>query len=213
MRSRLAPLVWLCMALTGVDAVAAPTGADGPRSTLVSVEVAHARGTYTVHSVTHYRAPPEAVYAVLSDYSLFTRISSAITEAGVCARPAADGTPRVYTTVRGCVLFFCRSVHRVEQLELEPARSIVARVEPEASDLHDGLSRWQFTALPDGGTEVAFDMSMTPAFWVPPVIGPALVKHRLARDGARAVSRIDALALEYLAARQRDAAIVDGARS
>lgn len=162
MRSRLAPLVWLCMALTGVDAVAAPTGADGLRSTLVSVEVAHARGTYTV---------------------------------------------------RGCVLFFCRSVHRVEQLELEPARSIVARVEPEASDLHDGLSRWQFTALPDGGTAVAFDMSMTPAFWVPPVIGPALVKHRLARDGARAVSRIDALALEYLAARQRDAAIVDGDRS
>lgn len=202
MLALLALLVWTVSPSVAI-AEAAPA--------IVALEIEHARGTYTLHSVTRYRAPPEAVYAVLADYTLFTRISSAITAAGVCDSIGPDGEPRVYTTVRGCVLFFCRSVHRVERLALEPGATIVARVEPSASDLHDGLSRWRFYALPDGGTEVVFDMQMTPAFWVPPVIGPALVKRRLARDGADAVGRIDALALAYLAAAQAPAGPI-GAR-
>ena len=167
---------------------------------IVSIEVAHEAGSYTLASVSRYSAPPWAVYAVLADYDGFARLSSAIVDSGVLADPAPDGATRVHTMVRGCVLFFCRDVRRVERLELVPGEQIVARVEPQHSDFSEGVSRWRFQALPDGGTEIDFHMHMTPRFRVPPVIGPALVKRRLQRDGVRAVARIDALALEYAAA-------------
>ena len=163
---------------------------------LTALEVTHSRGVYQLSSVTRFSAPPAAVFAVLADYDGFTQISSAIVASRVLDRPAADGAPRVYTRVRGCVLFFCGSIDRVEHLYLSPHQEIRTRVEPELSDLRDGASHWRFSALDDGGTRVDFEMHMTPDFWIPPLIGPRLVKRRLLRDGVEAVARIEALAHE-----------------
>ena len=163
---------------------------------LIAVDVSHSRGVYRLTSVTQFSAPPQAVFAVLADYEGFTRISSAIVASGVLDASPADDVVRVYTTVRGCVLFFCRAIERVERLYLSPHEAIRTRVEPALSDLREGASHWRFTALDDGGTRVDFEMEMTPDFWIPPLIGPALVKRRLLNDGMRAVARIDALAQE-----------------
>lgn len=171
-----------------------PTGAVPGE--LIAVDVSHSGGVYRLTSITQFSAPPHAVFAVLADYEDFTRISSAIVASGVLDASPADDVVRVYTTVRGCVLFFCRSIERVERLYLSPYEEILTRVEPALSDLRDGASHWRFTALDDGGTRVDFEMQMTPDFWIPPLIGPALVKRRLVNDGVRAVARIDALARE-----------------
>jgi hypothetical protein len=167
---------------------------------LVSVEVSHDDGVYRLESVTQFTAPPAAVFAVLSDYTQFTRISGAFVDSGMLAEPAPDGRPRVHTTVRGCVLFYCRDLRRVEQLETRGEREIITRVEPALSDFREGLSHWRLSPLEEGGTRVDFSMHMRPAFWVPPLIGPALVKRRLVRDGVDAVARIDALAHERVQA-------------
>ncbi len=163
---------------------------------LIALEVTHIRGVYRLTSVTQFAAPPAAVFAVLADYDNLTQISSAIVASRVLAEPAPDGAARVYTRVRGCVWFFCGSINRVERLYLSPPQEIRTQVEPQLSDLHDGASYWRFTALEDGGTRVDFEMQMTPDFWIPPLIGPRLVKRRLMRDGEEAVGRIDALAHE-----------------
>jgi hypothetical protein len=38
---------------------------------------------------------------------------------------------------------------------------------------------------------------MRPGFWVPPAIGPYLIKRKLRREGGRALDRIEALAQEH----------------
>ena len=169
-----------------------PIGATGAE--LIALEVTHDHGVYRLTSVTQFAAPPAAVFAVLADYDNLTQISSAIVVSRVLAQTAPDGAARVYTRVRGCVWFFCGSINRVERLYLSPPQEIRTLAEPEFSDLHEGASHWRFTALDNGGTRVDFEMQMTPDFWIPPLIGPRLVKRRLMRDGVEAVGRIDALA-------------------
>lgn len=181
-------------------------GASAPAAAaeLLSLEVSHESGTYSLHTVSRFEAPAAAVYAVLTDFDNFHRIAGAFEESRVL-EPAADGSPRVYTRLRGCVLLFCRTLERVERLTLEPDRAIVAYAEPEASDVRSGHSQWRLRADGDA-TVVEFDTTMEPDFWVPPLIGPAVIKRRLARDGERAVQRIERLAAEHGAEGARDRA-------
>lgn len=175
------------MAATALLASAPARGAD-----LLDVSVEKEGDRYTMASRTYFEAPPEAVFEVLSDYDRFERISSIFEDVRFIA-PAADGTPRAYTLVKGCVLFFCKTIERIEELHFTPPGRIVAEVEPEHSDFDYGRTEWRF--LPSGsGTEVHYRMEMEPGFWVPPVIGPYIMKRSFRSDAVEALERIEALA-------------------
>jgi hypothetical protein len=95
--------------------------------------------------------------------------------------------------MKGCVLFFCREVEIVEFLKVEPPSRIVAIVDPERSDLHYGQASWSL-APAEGGTLVTYELDMRPQFWIPPVIGPLIIKAALRYRGLRAARRLEALA-------------------
>ncbi|MEO1575362.1 MAG: hypothetical protein AAFU65_10435, partial [Pseudomonadota bacterium] len=62
-----------------------------------------------------------------------------------------------------------------------------------------GVSTWTL-AQKDGFTQVNFEMQMEPKFWVPPVVGPYLIR-RFLRDGsADAAVRLETYALELVEA-------------
>ncbi len=160
---------------------------------LLDVRVEQEGERYTMASRTYFAAPPEAVFRVLSDYDRFERISSIFEDVRFIA-PASDGTPRAFTLVKGCVLFFCKTIERIEELHFTPHSRIVAEVEPEHSDFDYGRTEWQF--VPSGsGTEVHYRMEMEPGFWVPPLIGPYIMKRSFRSDAVEALERIEALAL------------------
>lgn len=157
------------------------------------VEVAEEDGRYTLTSDSLVAAPQEAVFEVLTDYDQFVRVSSAFEDSKVLD-PEADGTPRVYTKLRGCVLFFCKTLERVEHLTYEAPGSIKTIVIAEESDFSYGVSTWELESVKEG-TLVRYQLIMEPDFWIPPLIGPALIKRKLQRGGADAVDRIESLAL------------------
>src|SRR4029077_11179354 len=86
---------------------------------LRSVEVSRDSGRYHLVAETHLAAPPAAIRQVLLDFDhdRYQRISEVYKESGYLP-PDSDGTPIVYTRVEGCLLFFCRSLRRVERLEV-----------------------------------------------------------------------------------------------
>ncbi|MEJ2603919.1 MAG: SRPBCC family protein [Gammaproteobacteria bacterium] len=147
---------------------------------------------YLMESRTLLAAPRREVFRVLSDYDHFERISS-IFEDVRFIEPASDGTPRAYTRVKGCVLFFCKTIERIERLEFSPPDRIVAEVEPEHSDFRFGRTEWRFEPM-DSGTEVRYRVEMVPGFWVPPLIGPYIMKRSFRKDAVEALDRIEALA-------------------
>lgn len=147
---------------------------------------------YRLTSETRFDASVPDLYRVLTDYSLFTEFSSVFVESRNL-RAAENGKPRYYTRMEGCMLLFCKSFVRVGELTLTPHREIVALADPEESDFNYSRERWQLEADGDGAI-LKYEFELEPSFWVPPVIGPYVMKRVLRAGGSDAVDRIEALA-------------------
>ena len=180
-----------------VGAVAVLASAELLPATIQTIEVEHDDGVYRLVSTAYLAAPRRAIFDVLTDYERFGRISSTYTDYGFM-EPAADGTPIIYTTMEGCVLFFCVTMRRVERMEVEAPNSIRTDTLPGQSDFKLSISEW--TLEPEaGGTAMTYRLTIEPDFWIPPLIGPWVLKQRLERGGAGAVNRIERLAREAAA--------------
>jgi len=184
-------------AALGLAAVGLCASATVLPATIRTIEVEHDHGVYRLVSDAYIDAPREAIFEVLTDYDRFGRISGVYTDYGFMA-PAADGVPIVYTTMEGCVLFFCVSMRRVERMEAEAPGFIRTDTLPKQSDFKSSVSEWTLTPEA-GGTKMIYRLTMEPDFWIPPLIGPWVLKQRLARGGTGAVNRIERLAREAAA--------------
>lgn len=163
-------------------------------ATLRDVDVSREEERYRVVADTHLDASPEAVYKVLLDFDndRYQRISEIYKESSYLP-PDSDGTPLVYTRVEGCLLGFCRSMRRVERLEVVTPEFIRSRTVPERSDFKYTLSEWTFE--PEGdGTRVTYLMEMEPDFWLPPFVGPWFLKRTLMQGAPAAIDQIELLA-------------------
>jgi hypothetical protein len=163
-------------------------------ATLRNVDVSRDHGRYHLVADTHLDAPPAAVYRVLLDFDhdRYSQISEIYKESSYLP-PDSDGTPLVYTRVEGCLLMFCRSMRRVERLEVVTPRFIRSKAVPDRSDFKFAMSEW--TLEPEaGGTKVTYTMDMEPDFWLPPFVGPWFLKRTLLRGAPVAIDRIESLA-------------------
>lgn len=159
-----------------------------------SLDVTLESGRYHLVADTHLDAPPAAIYDVLLDYDDdgYGRISDIYKESGYLA-PDDDGTPIVYTLVEGCLLFFCRSMRRVERLEAVQPSFIRTTTLPGRSDFKYSESEWKLEPEA-GGTKVTYELEMEPNFWLPPFVGPVFLKRLLLHGGSKAVEHIEELA-------------------
>ncbi|HUQ50974.1 MAG TPA: SRPBCC family protein [Gammaproteobacteria bacterium] len=163
-------------------------------ATLRTVDVSRDDDRYKVVADTHLDASPEAIYAVLLDFDAnhYQRISEIYKESSYLP-PDRDGTPVVYTRVEGCLLWYCRSMRRVERLEVVTPQFIRSRTVPERSDFKYTLSEWTFAA--EGtGTRLTYMMEMEPSFWLPPFVGPWFLKRTLLQGAPKAIDQIELLA-------------------
>ncbi len=176
-----------CLFLLGGLLAPAAHAAD-----ILSIEVESEKGTYTLTSKVWFDASVKQVYEVYRHWEYSTRFSSAIVEARDLG-PDEQGRAQFYIRNKGCVLFFCKSFERQGYIEAEPHSILRAHANPETSDFHSSDESWQFASW-NGGTVVTYGLSMRPKFWIPPGIGPFLIKRKLKRNGGQAVDRIEIIA-------------------
>lgn len=163
---------------------------------MLSIGVEHDGGTYTMNSEVWFDANVEQVYEIFRYWDNSTKFSSSIVESRDI-EPDESGRPRFYIRNKGCVLFFCTSFERGGFVEAEVNDFILAYVDPEISDFHFSNESWRFETR-DGGTVVFYDLEMSPKFWIPPGIGPYLIKRKLRNNGGSAIDRIEVLAQELV---------------
>jgi hypothetical protein len=159
-----------------------------------SLEVEREDGRIYIRASLILDAPVPLVFQALSDYEHFAELSTRFKESRFL-EPAANGDPRIYTQVEGCVWFFCRTVNRYAQLELIPYTRITATVEPDESDVSYGVESWELVTERDA-TRIIYAHEMEPKFWVPPVVGLWAIRRALNKDALESAKHIEALALE-----------------
>lgn len=159
---------------------------------LRSVSVDRVDDRYVMQSEVFFAVGLEAIYATFLDYDASPQFSSAVIDARN-VEPDELGRPRFYVRNRACVWFFCFTADRNGYVEHEPFEVIYATVDPETSDFHMSNESWRFREQ-DDGTIVNYRLEMKPKFWVPPLIGPYVIKRRLREGGADAIERIEAIA-------------------
>jgi Polyketide cyclase / dehydrase and lipid transport len=156
------------------------------------LDVESERDCHRIFSITYIDAAPDAVFALLTDYEHFERISDIYKESGFL-EPDPRGRPVVYTRMEACLLFFCKSMTRVEVLEAREPWLIRTTVLPERSDALYGRSEW--TLEPEGhGTVVVYRATIRPSFELPPVVGPWLLQKRLRAESVAAAERMEEIA-------------------
>ena len=169
-----------------------PMTADA--ATMRDIHVDRVDGVYIMRSEVWFDASIEQIYKVLADWDLSTRFSSVIVESRNL-EPDAEGRPRYYCRNRICLLFFCMNFERSGYVEQKPLEYIHATADPEISDFHVAAESWVFREE-NGGTVVVYLVELKPKFWIPPLIGPYLIKRKMRKDGGDAIHRIEAVAKE-----------------
>jgi len=144
----------------------------------LSVEVTRDAGRYFIRAEGTVAASRPRVHALLTDYDRLTRLHETILVSRTL-EPSASSAARVHIETRTCVLVFCFDVAQRTVYESRGQSEIAARVEPQHSDLAFGWYYWRLEALPGGGTRIAFRAAVEPSFWIPPVIGPWVLKREL----------------------------------
>ena len=173
----------LCLALAASPSTAAE---------VIDVAVTHTDGVYHVEIQAWLDAPRAAVYAVLADYAQWAVVNDLIKESEVLDATDPERT-LVRTVAEGCVLFFCKRFTQVQWMTVNGVDSIRAEVIPERSDLRSGSAD---TALSEAGGRTLFDYEMTlePDFWIPPFVGPLVLKSKLRKQAVETAEAVEAAA-------------------
>jgi hypothetical protein len=176
-----------------------PVGASAADMRLVEVE--YEDGYYTMVSEVWFDVAREPLFDVFLDWDLAVEFSSFIVESRNVG-PDEDGGMGYSINNRGCVMFFCKTALRNGSVSSEAYEVIHAIADPAASDFEKSDETWTFFEEEDG-TVVRYELEMKPDFWIPPVIGPYMIKKKLREDGGEAVNRIEEIAQEKAQERAR----------
>jgi len=178
--------------------ILAPVLSDAAEMRLVHVD--YDDGYYTLESDVWFDVGRKAVFEVFLDWDIAGEFSSIVVEAKNVG-PDEHGGMGYYILNRGCILFFCKSARRNGSVTSQPYEIIRAVADPDNSDFELSDETWTFRDE-DGGTSVRYRLKMKPGFWIPPLVGPYLMKRKLRNDGGEAIDRIEQLAQERAAAHE-----------
>lgn len=157
-----------------------------------SVDVDFEEGIYTLDSVVYFDVGRQVVFDVFLDWDLAVDFSSVIV-ASKNVGPDDQGGMGYYIHNRGCILFFCKTTRRNGSVTSEEYTVIRAIADPETSDFELSEETWTFSDAGDG-TLVHYELKMKPGFWVPPIVGPYMIKKKLRDEGGEAMDRIEIIA-------------------
>lgn len=166
--------------------------AAGMAGKVYMASVSHQDGIYFIEVDALVNAPEPRVRELLTDYNNLDKVNSAI-EVSEIIKTREPGDYRVRTETEACVWFYCMRVRQVQDVIEAHDGSVTAIVIPELSDFRKGYARlnlWQES----GGTRVLIRSEVEPDFWIPPLIGPWLIKRKLKSEALETVRNLEQVA-------------------
>jgi hypothetical protein len=153
------------------------------------VAVSDQDGVYQIRLKMLLDVSAPQVWEVLTDYRHIYRLNPSIIETRLLPAPDAGRAAWVYTRMQVCVGFFCREFSRVEEVWEHPSGEIETRIVPQMSDFDSGSTVWRIRDL-GGYTELDYEASLHPTFFVPPVLGSYFVKQKFKEQALLSFDKI-----------------------
>lgn len=161
---------------------------------VLNVAVEQSGTRYVVEIEARFDVPAAHLRALLTDYPNLGLINDSIRHSEVLETLS----PRhhcVRTEARVCVALLCKTIVQVQDVSQLPGGDLLATMRATRSDFSYGVARWQFREEA-AGTHMRFRSEIEPAFWVPPLIGPWMIRHALQAEALKSVANLDRLAGE-----------------
>lgn len=162
-------------------------------STLESTRFDFAGSMYHYRFSAHITAPASAVRAVVNDVDQLARTNDSIRLSRVLST-SPDGSWVRQLRLRQCVLVFCFDIDFVERVHADANGDLRTTVLPGRGNFRQGEAVWQITPLADGSTRMVMEASQEPDFWIPPVIGPLIMKRTFTHEVEETIVNIERLA-------------------
>jgi len=159
-------------------------------ATVESLEVDRAGEHYSASMRILLDVPAVQAFAVLSDLGRLSRLNDSIE---VSERLADD---RLRIEARICFAFFCKRMQQLQTVAFGPGKRLAMTIIPAQSDLSHGEAEWRFEPLGPERTRLHYRTELEPDFWVPPFVGPWLVRRTLVTQAVKTAEGIERVADE-----------------
>jgi len=168
------------------------TSSAAGAATIERLETTHTGKRYTLTFEVVLDAERDRIWRIMTDYEHLPRVSDVI-ESSRVLDTVDQNHHRVDVRLHACVLIFCKSMKKVVDIVARPENEIVVTGVPALSDFSYSVEHWQVSA--EGAqTRLRYSAEMVPDFFIPPVIGPWLVKSFLQREIRATALKVEALA-------------------
>ncbi|MGH8119395.1 MAG: SRPBCC family protein [Gammaproteobacteria bacterium] len=145
---------------------------------------------YTVKFDGRLAAAPADVYRLVTDHDHLYLLNDIVLESRLLTRPDAPEQQR-RVVLHICILFFCRNMKVVESLLENGSDELVATIVPAVSDFKTGRTVWRITPAGTALSRIQMDSTFQPGFWVPPVIGPLLIRKKMEHEMSVMIMRLE----------------------
>ena len=177
---------------TGLLAIGLLTPACAAAAVIERLETTHVEDRYTLSVDVVLDAERSKVWQIMTDYEHLPRVSDVIVKSRLL-KSRDPHEQRVGVTFHACVLIFCKTVKKVVDVRTWPQNDIVVIGVPELSDFSYSVERWRVSA--EGAkTRLRYNAEMVPDFFIPPIIGPWLVRTFLEREIKATAIKVEELA-------------------
>ena len=168
--------------------------ASAAGGTIHNAAVSYQNGSFIVELDALLDVDESTARAVLTDYKHLERLIPAVERSEILTT-REPGDYRLLTVTHNCLWFYCKRLTRVQDVVEAHDGSITAVVIPQLSDFSYGTMRlnlWQETA----GTRILVRSEAAPDVWIPPLLGPWLIKRELRAEAVQAVHNLEQVAAE-----------------
>jgi hypothetical protein len=163
----------------------------GQAGELLDAHVNYEDDHYLVHMDMRVKGKRDAIYAVITDFDNITAVNDTIVYSKLLESKGKQH--RVHFESEGCIWIFCRRVKQVVTVTEMANGYILSEVHPDESDVKYGRTLWHI--IDEGKTtRIKYDADFVPDFWVPPLIGPMMIKQRMLIEGQKTINGIESLA-------------------
>ena len=152
---------------------------------VLDVQVSRDGGGFLIDMHIAIGAPPPAVFRALQDYSAMMRYNPDLREARV-EPTGVRGRIRLFTAVHTCVLVFCKTMHQAQIMTAVASANggVLEAQFLSRGDFKAGHGRWTVRPCTTARAMSCMDVriELVPAFWVPPVIGPWVIRRKMVEE-------------------------------